>query len=282
MFDKYKKYKIIAAVVFIIGLAVFLLGNLKIQSVQSYQDEHKNNGYIALENTSDTLSTLKKESNKKETASNKTILSKETQDKESNAQATNNNTIQSLENLEQSLSEKETNAVLPDNLENNTNPTEENNSNQITNPDNINADDFDKTSSENSTSQSSSELQYITCSIEIRCDVAVEFKDSIKNEGVKNSIPSDGVIIRKTSYKIPAGQKVYDFLMQACVDNNIFVAANNGYVTSINNLSEKAISYGSGWMYKVNGISPNVGALSYTLKEGDTVLWYYVNNGKDE
>lgn len=281
MFDKYKKYKIIAAVVFIIGLAVFLLGNLKIQSVQSYQDEHKNNGYIALENTSNTLSTLKKESNKKETVSNETILSKETQDKESNAQATNNNTIQSLENLEQSLSGKETNAVLPENLENNTNPTDENDSNQVINPDNINSDDLDKTQSENSTSQSSSELQYITCSIEIRCDVAVEFKDLIKNEGVKNSIPSDGTILKKTSYKIPAGQKVYDFLMQACVDNNILVAANNGYVTSINNLSEKAISYGSGWMYKVNGISPNVGALSYTLKEGDTVLWYYVNNGKD-
>ncbi len=279
MFDKYKKYKIIAVVVFIIGLAVFLLGNLKIQSVKSYQEEHKNNGYVALENETDALSTAKQESNKNETNSNETISPKEIQDKEIDGQTANNNTT--LDNLEQSLSENETNAVSLDNLENSTNSIDKTDSNQVVNPDNINLDDLDKTQSENTTSESTSEPQYITCSIEIRCDVAVEFKDSIKNEGIKNSIPSDGTILRKISYKIPVGQKVYDFLMQACVDNHILVAANNGYVTSINNLSEKAISYGSGWMYKVNGISPNVGALSYTLKEGDTVLWYYVNNGKD-
>lgn len=286
MFDKYKKYKIIAALAFIIVFAIFLLGNLKIQSVQSYQEQHKNNGYTVLQNTSDALSSTTQQSSKKETNSNETAGAKETQDKELNVQPTNN-TVQPLENLEQSLLENRTNVILSQDLENNKNSTDENNGNQVINPDDINADNInpdglDKTQSDNSANQSTSELQYITCSIEIRCDVAVEFKDLIKNEGIKNSIPSDGVIIRKTNYKIPAGQKVYDFLRQVCVDNNILFSANNGYVTSINNLSEKAISYGSGWMYKVNGISPNVGALSYTLKEGDTVLWYYVNNGKDE
>lgn len=285
MFDKYKKYKMIAAVLFIIGLAVFLFAHLNIQSVKSYQDEHKNNGYAVLQNTSDSLSDTKQESNKKDPNSKETITSKQTQDNELNAQSTNN-AAQSLQSLQQSLSGNETNAVSLEDLENNANSTDENSSNQVINPDNlnqdnINLDNLDKTPSENITSEPTSEWQYITCSIEIRCDVAVEFKDLIKNEGVKNSIPSDGTIIKKISYKIPTGQKVYDFLMQVCVDNNILVAANNGYVTSINNLSEKAISYGSGWMYKVNGVSPNVGALSYTLKEGDTVLWYYVNNGKD-
>lgn len=276
MFDKYKKYKIIAAIVFIIALVVFLFAHLKIQSVESYQNEHKNNGYAVLENASTAVSTAKQELSKKETNSNKTTSPQETQDKEQNEPSINNNIIQSLENLEQSLSENETNTISSQDVGNNTNATDKNDSNQVINP-----DDLDKTPSENSTSEAVSEIQYITCSIEIRCDVAVEFKDLIKNEGVKNSIPSDGIIIKKTSYKIPEGQKVYDFLMQACVDKNILVATNNGYVTSINNLSEKAISYGSGWMYKVNGVSPNVGALSYKLKEGDTVLWYYVNNGKD-
>lgn len=285
MFDKYKRYKMIAAVLFIIGLAVFLFAHLNIQSVKSYQDEHKNNGYAVLQNTSDSLSDTKLESSKQEINSKEIITSKQTQDNELNAQSTNN-AAQSLQSLQQSLSGNETNAVSSEDLGNNANPTDENSSNQVINPDNLNQDNLnldnlDKTPSENITSEPTSELQYITCSIEIRCDVAVEFKDLIKNEGVKNSIPSDGTIIKKISYKIPTGQKVYDFLMQVCVDNNILVAANNGYVTSINNLSEKAISYGSGWMYKVNGVSPNVGALSYTLKEGDIVLWYYVNNGKD-
>jgi hypothetical protein len=30
-----------------------------------------------------------------------------------------------------------------------------------------------------------------------------------------------------------------------------------------------------GWIYKVNGVSPDVGAAAYTLKEGDRVLWYW-------
>lgn len=30
-----------------------------------------------------------------------------------------------------------------------------------------------------------------------------------------------------------------------------------------------------GWQYRVNGVSPSVGASAYTLKAGDEVLWYY-------
>jgi uncharacterized protein DUF4430 len=30
-----------------------------------------------------------------------------------------------------------------------------------------------------------------------------------------------------------------------------------------------------GWVYKVNGVSPDVGAAQYTLKEGDRLLWYW-------
>lgn len=31
----------------------------------------------------------------------------------------------------------------------------------------------------------------------------------------------------------------------------------------------------SGWVYKVNGVSPPVGADAYVLEQGDEVLWYY-------
>ena len=34
---------------------------------------------------------------------------------------------------------------------------------------------------------------------------------------------------------------------------------------------------GSGWVYKVNGASPPVGADQYALKEGDSVLWYWAD-----
>jgi len=35
----------------------------------------------------------------------------------------------------------------------------------------------------------------------------------------------------------------------------------------------------SGWAFKVNGISPPVGADKVTLKDGDVVLWYYATFG---
>jgi hypothetical protein len=35
----------------------------------------------------------------------------------------------------------------------------------------------------------------------------------------------------------------------------------------------------AGWVYKVNGVSPPVGADGYVVEEGDEVLWYYATFG---
>ena len=35
----------------------------------------------------------------------------------------------------------------------------------------------------------------------------------------------------------------------------------------------------AGWVFKVNGASPPVGADQVVLKDGDTVLWYYATFG---
>jgi hypothetical protein len=39
-------------------------------------------------------------------------------------------------------------------------------------------------------------------------------------------------------------------------------------------------SASSGWVFKVNGVSPPVGADKVQLKDGDTVLWYYADFGQ--
>jgi hypothetical protein len=36
----------------------------------------------------------------------------------------------------------------------------------------------------------------------------------------------------------------------------------------------------SGWVFKVNGVSPPVGAAEYVLKDGDVVLWYHATFGE--
>ena len=63
------------------------------------------------------------------------------------------------------------------------------------------------------------------------------------------------------------------------------IAAKNGkevegsdyYVSGIGGLKEKQHGPMSGWMYSVNGVAPNKAAIKYNLKDGDKVVWYYVN-----
>ncbi|MBQ9471715.1 MAG: DUF4430 domain-containing protein, partial [Ruminococcus sp.] len=54
------------------------------------------------------------------------------------------------------------------------------------------------------------------------------------------------------------------------------------YIAGINYLYE--FDYGdlSGWMYRVNGVLPEVGCQSYTVSDGDEIEWLYTTNiGKD-
>jgi hypothetical protein len=47
----------------------------------------------------------------------------------------------------------------------------------------------------------------------------------------------------------------------------------------VNQIGRKAGTANTGWVFKVNGVSPPVGATDYVLKEGDRVLWYYATFG---
>lgn len=49
------------------------------------------------------------------------------------------------------------------------------------------------------------------------------------------------------------------------------------YVSGIDGLKEFDHGPSSGWMYKVNGTPPKIGAGAYKVKAGDTIIWYYVN-----
>ena len=54
------------------------------------------------------------------------------------------------------------------------------------------------------------------------------------------------------------------------------------YVTGIGDLKEKQHGNSSGWLYKVNDVSPNKSAGSYELKDGDRVQWYYVYENNED
>ena len=114
--------------------------------------------------------------------------------------------------------------------------------------------------------------------ISIRCDTV---KDQ---DGV--SVPSDGVILEETEFQIYAEDTVYDILLQACRENGVHLETTGTketlYVEGINNIYEKDYGDLSGWMYFVNGESPQVGCGNYKLSDGDEVVWCYTCDMGDD
>jgi len=129
------------------------------------------------------------------------------------------------------------------------------------------------------------EAEYFECSIAINCyELAKD--PSLMDERFRSYIPEDGVILEKCKLKVLEGTTAYDVLNAACKKEDIPMVStytaiyDTYYVRSIGYLSEKAAGAMSGWVYTVNGKSPNVGSSSYKLKEGDQVVWSYTVDGQ--
>ena len=118
-----------------------------------------------------------------------------------------------------------------------------------------------------------------TVTLEIRCDV-------LNGKTDLSYVPENGVILAKTEFSLAEGESVFDILEEAVRKNRIQMeyggTGNLIYVKGIGYLYELAHGDLSGWVYHVNGDSPSVGCASYTLSDGDTIVWYYtLNQGKD-
>ena len=79
------------------------------------------------------------------------------------------------------------------------------------------------------------------------------------------------------------GATVYHALIKALENSGITqTGAANGYVESMTKngktLAEFANGKNSGWMYKVNGTSPEVGLAECAVKDGDKIVWFYTED----
>lgn len=89
------------------------------------------------------------------------------------------------------------------------------------------------------------------------------------------------------SYEMPAGSTMFDLFMEATGDAGLRQrGAEKNYVEAIwapsefggHEMAEFTNGTRSGWMYTVNGSHPTRGMWDYTLREGDRVIWHYVND----
>lgn len=123
-----------------------------------------------------------------------------------------------------------------------------------------------------------------SCTIQIRCDTILKNMGNLQ-AGKEQYVPSNGVILATSTVEFTDGETVFDVLKRVCSYTGIQLEYSwtpmygSYYIEGINHLYEFDCGNESGWMYKVNGWFPNYGCSSYTLKDGDNIVWCYTCNG---
>lgn len=93
---------------------------------------------------------------------------------------------------------------------------------------------------------------------------------SVTSSAVGNPVSSRG------TFTFNEGATVYDALCALGLSVNAHGSSFGTYVAAIGGLAEKEHGGTSGWMYSVNGATPDKACSNYVLSNGDSVVWYYV------
>ena len=105
-------------------------------------------------------------------------------------------------------------------------------------------------------------------------------------KNVRKYVPKDGRMLDNIEIKVKKGASVYDVLVAACKEKNIAYDAtysaiyNSSYIKGIGYLYEKMAGDMSGWLYLVDGKTPNVGASAYRINGGEQIEWMYTCSGR--
>jgi Domain of unknown function (DUF4430) len=76
--------------------------------------------------------------------------------------------------------------------------------------------------------------------------------------------------------RLEAGANALDALEAASLAGEFYYHVTQfSFGPFVDQIGRFASTTADGWVYKVNGVSPDVGAAQYTLKDGDRVLWYW-------
>ncbi len=92
--------------------------------------------------------------------------------------------------------------------------------------------------------------------------------------------PSGRTYLTKTSYDFTAGETAYSILEKSGLEykSRYYGIYGGYYVYEIEGLAEFDKGAQSGWMYRVNGIYPEISCSEYKLQAGDYVEWLYTSD----
>lgn len=274
MFNKYRNIKKIGLVLIGLAVVIFLITNVRIRSVDSYRKQFSNMAGSSQTqpdrpDNNDRLQDETISTDNANAADNGSFY--ETGDGAGNGAVSDDNfATESTDNI----------AATDNNSGSGGNESDRSNGTAISGDDDSGSSNSGNGNSGNNSQNTRPAGRIISCTIEIRCDNATARKDSITNQGIRDSIPDDGTILEVTTYTDKEGFTVYDVLAAVTAAHNpvipIVANADRSYVSSINNLSEKNVGPTSGWTYRVNGVLPMMAANQYKVKDGDVIKWIYV------
>lgn len=123
----------------------------------------------------------------------------------------------------------------------------------------------------------SAEKTEIKCTVQIECKSILENLKSFKGDSSK--LPQDGVILVETEITAENGATACDVLKAACEKAGIELDVQDSqygkYVNAVSGIGSGDCGGYSGWLYSVNGESPNTGIGEYVLNSGDKLTLSY-------
>ncbi len=134
-----------------------------------------------------------------------------------------------------------------------------------------------------SQTEEESESQLGTVTLSITCTTVLDNWDTLDDALKDGYIPEDGVILEETSFPLYEGDTVFNILLRAVQQEGIQMeyqgmdanAFGTVYIEGINYLYEFSCGPLSGWMYTVNGETPDYGCSVYEPEDGDVIEWLY-------
>ena len=120
----------------------------------------------------------------------------------------------------------------------------------------------------------------LTCTLEIRCDTLLTQLDKVPAEKV-TLVPEDGIILATTEVEFAGGESVFDVFRKTLREEKLHFeyvdasAYDSVYIEGIGNIYEFDCGPQSGWMFSVNDVYPGLGCSSYTLADGDVIVFSY-------
>ncbi len=123
------------------------------------------------------------------------------------------------------------------------------------------------------------------CELKVTCESV--FEGDKLTDDKRAVIPEDGIIFLGLA-EIKEGDTAFDVLKRTMQDEKIHIefssspAYNVIYVEGISNLYQQDLGEMSGWLYRVNGESPDVAMSAYKVSDGDRIEVYYSCNFMEE